>query len=228
MKQLSGIHPWERAWSTGSWREKSQPLPSVLRFSKDLERAGSSRVLDLGAGAGRHTIALARAGFQVVALDVSQTALTTLDRRVREEKLSNVIAVKHEMNLLPFTDCYFDAVLSTNVLHHGLAKEIRLALSEVHRVMRDGGRGLLVMISDKDYRAGSGRMVERGTRVFTEGDEKGITHHFFSRSELKSYLAAFDVESLQEVSAPTENGLGVHFHARVRKLSRSRDHRSRV
>jgi ubiquinone/menaquinone biosynthesis C-methylase UbiE len=227
-KALSSVHPWERAWSTGSWKERSAPLPAVLEFIDDLKRAGVTRVLDLGAGAGRHTLVLARAGFQVVALDVSETALTTLDRRVREKELRNVIALKHEMNALPFTDGYFDAVLSTNVLHHGLAKEIRLALGEVHRVMKDGGMGLLVMISDKDYRAGSGKLVERGTWVFTEGNEKGITHHFFSRRELRSFLAAFDVESLQEVSSQTENGIGVHFHARVRKTSARSGRRSRV
>jgi len=227
-KRLSSVHPWERAWSTGSWKEGSPPLPAVLKFIDDLKRANAIRVLDLGAGAGRHTVALAKAGFQVVALDVSQTALSTLNRRVRKEKLLNVTAVKHEMNVLPFTDGYFDAVLSTNVLHHGTVKEIRLALSEVHRVMRDGGRGLLVMISDKDYRAGSGKKLERGTWVFTEGDEKGITHHFFSRSELKSFLAAFRVESLQEVSSPRENGIGVHFHVRVRKPSQPMGRRSRA
>lgn len=204
-------HPWEKMWQTGRWKEVSPPLPAVVEFCEHLKRAGATNVLDLGAGGGRHTLLLAQRGFQVVALDVSKTALQVLDRRVRRMGLSNVVAVLHEMQDLPFADNYFDAVVSTNVIQHGRREEILRTLGEVHRVLRAGGSGLLVVLSDKDYRMGTGKRIEPGTYVFTEGEEKGITHHFFARVDLRACLRGFRITSLREELLPVEGGNRAHF-----------------
>jgi SAM-dependent methyltransferase len=210
-------HPWEVAWRRGAWKEASGPLPEVVEFSGQLKRAGARRVLDLGAGAGRHTLLLAKAGFEVVSLDVSETALGVLRRRVDEEGLRNVVAVRHEMGRLPFLDGYFDAVVSTNVIHHGLATEVGQVADEALRVTRAGGDGLFVVLSDRDFRYGSGKRLEARTYLFTEGEEKGIVHHFFSKRELRSLLGAFRIVSLDEELLPEGKGVRAHFFVRVKK-----------
>jgi ubiquinone/menaquinone biosynthesis C-methylase UbiE len=210
-------HPWEAAWRSGRWREVRPPMLAVEEFAKTMKKAGARRVLDLGSGGGRHTLMLAREGFQVVGLDVSDTALSLLDRKVREAGLSNVALVRHEMSRLPFVDGYFDAVVSANVVHHGLAREARRAMAEARRVLRKGGLGYFVVVSDKDYRVGSGRKLEARTFVFTEGDEKGIVHHFFSVPEFRRCLEGFKVLSLMEQFDPEEGGNMSHIYAAVRK-----------
>src|SRR6266852_892363 len=156
-------HPWELAWREERWAETSPPLPVVVDFADELKREGVKRVLDLGCGAGRHSILLGKAGFQVVALDISETALKTLDGRLKTASIDNVTLVNHEMWELPFIDDYFEGVICTNVLHHGKLVQIRQATREVHRVMRKASLVFVVALSAADFRKGNGKMLARNT-----------------------------------------------------------------
>ncbi len=213
----SSPHPWELAWKEGRWQELSPPLPAVSEFTEYLKEVGAKTVLDLGCGAGRHAIFLARAGFQVTGLDVSETALVELHGRLAKAGLANVSLVKHEMSELPFIDEYFDALVSTNVLHHGTMSEIKRALGEAHRVIKRNGVAFVVTLSKKDFRYGNGKRLEPDTYLFAEGDEEGILHHFFSREELLSYFGQFEVLSLKEELILVERGSRAHFHLRLKK-----------
>jgi tellurite methyltransferase len=211
-------HPWELAWREGRWEEASPPLPEVVEFAKALKRAGAMRMLDLGCGAGRHSILLGKQGFQVVALDISETALNTLDSRLKAASIANVALVKHEMWDLPFIDGYFDGIICTNVLHHGKIVEIKRAVREARRVMRKGASAFIVALSAADFRKGNGKELEPNTYVFTDGDERGIIHHFFSRSELESHLRGMEIMSFAERLIPVEeNGNRAHFLVTIRK-----------
>ncbi len=210
-------HPWELAWKEGRWKEVSPPLPAVVELAENLKLLRASRVLDLGCGAGRHTVFLANAGFQVTGLDVSETALSELQGRLARGGLTNVTLIKHNMLELPFIDNYFDSVVSTNVLHHGTVSEIKRVLGEVYRVMGRGTTGLVVTLSKKDFRYGSGRQIEPDTYLFTEGDEKGIVHHFFPEEELRSFFGQFEITTLKEELVPMEKGYWAHFHLKLRK-----------
>ncbi len=211
-------HPWELAWREGRWAETSPPLPVVVDFAEDLRREGAKKVLDLGCGAGRHSILLGKSGFQVVALDISETALKTLEARLKTASIDNVTLVKHEMWELPFIDDYFDGVICTNVLHHGKLVQIKQTTREVHRVMKKGASAFVVALSTADFRRGNGRKLEPNTYVFTEGEEQGIMHHFFPRQELQSCFRDFEIVSFEERLIPVgDGGNRAHFLVRLRK-----------
>jgi ubiquinone/menaquinone biosynthesis C-methylase UbiE len=212
------IHPWELAWREERWAETSPPLPAVVDFKEDLKREGAKRVLDLGCGAGRHSILLGKAGFQVVALDISETALKTLEARLKTASIDNVTLVENEMWNLPFIDDYFDGMICTNVLHHGKLVQIKQATREVHRVMKKGASVFVVALSTADFRRGNGKRLEQNTFVFTKGEERGIIHHFFSRKELESCFRKFEIVSFEERLIPVEEGGNrAHFLVRLRK-----------
>jgi len=211
-------HPWELAWREQRWAETSPPLPVVVDFANDLKREGAKRVLDLGCGAGRHSVLLGKDGFQVVALDISETALKTLEDRLKTASIDSVTLVKHEMWDLPFVDDYFDGVICTNVLHHGKLIQIRRATKEVHRVMKKGASAFVIALSTADFRRGSGKRLEQNTFVFTRGEERGIIHHFFPRKELESCFRKFEITSFEERLIPVEEGGNrAHFLVRLRK-----------
>jgi len=212
------VHPWESARRSGRWKDPSAPLPAVEEFCDYLEDNGLRRILDLGAGGGRHTLLMAGKGLQVVALDVSDSAQSALDQKVRRSGIGNVTLVRHEMNALPFVDGYFDGIVCTNVLHHGLTEDVRRAFNESMRVLRKGGAALFVVVSDKDFRFGTGRKLERGTYVFTSGNEKGIVHHFFGAGELKTLLKGLETVKLWEELLPEDEGKRAHIYAVVRKV----------
>ena len=215
---MSKVHPWELAWREGRWEEKSPPLPEVGEFASELRREKAKTVLDLGCGAGRHAILLGKEGFQVAALDVSETALKTLDVRVKAGSISSVLLVKHEMGKLPFIEEYFDGVISTNVLHHGKSVEIKKTVDELYRVMKPGALAFVIALSSSDFRKGTGAKLERNTYVFTRGEERGIVHHFFTRQELQTFLRKFEIASFNERLIPVEQGGNrAHFLVKLRK-----------
>src|SRR6267378_2914055 len=199
-------HPWELAWREQRWAETSPPLPVVVDFANDLKHESAKRVLDLGCGAGRHSVLLGKEGFQVVALDISETALKTLEDRLKTASIDSVTLVKHEMWDLPFVDDYFDGVICTNVLHHGKLAQIKQATKEVHRVMKNGASAIVVALSAADFRKGNGKKLEPNTYVFTEGEERGIIHHFFPRKELQSCFRIFEIVSFEERLIPADGG----------------------
>ena len=215
---LSKTHPWELAWREGRWEETSPPLTEVVEFAEDLKREGAKTILDLGCGAGRHSILLCKQGFQVVALDISETALKTLDGRLKTGSVDNVALVKHEMWDLPFIEGYFDGIICTNVLHHGKIVEIKRTAGEIRRVMREGASAFIVALSTADFRKGNGKKLEPNTYVFTDGDERGIIHHFFSRPELESCLKGTKIVSFKERLIPVEeSGNRAHFLVTLKK-----------
>ena len=95
--------------------------------------ASGMRVLELGCGTGEFTKRVVRAGANVVALDLSAELLTKAQAKVGAE----VHFVRGNAQALPFRDGIFDVVYGCSILHH---LEVEVALREVHRVLRHGGR----------------------------------------------------------------------------------------
>ena len=72
---------WDRFFRKGEFTSQ-EPTWGVQRFAAFLKGKGLRRVLDLGCGAGRHVLFLAREGFEVHGLDSSREAL-----RITQERL---------------------------------------------------------------------------------------------------------------------------------------------
>lgn len=100
----------------------------------DLQRG--SKILDIGAGTGNYSDALAEEGFVVAALEPSKTMR---EQGKQHERLSWFDGVAEN---LPFVDARFDGVVMTLSMHH--FSDWRLALTEAHRVL---GRGPIVILT---------------------------------------------------------------------------------
>ncbi len=75
--------------------------------------------LDLGAGAGRDTLALARSGFKVKAVDLSQRGLDRIGQRAESIGLSEHVDTElADVRDFDFPNAKFDAIVATTVLDH--------------------------------------------------------------------------------------------------------------
>jgi len=117
----------------------------------DLQRVGESfrdqphaRVLDLGCGAGHLSFAIAAHVSEVVALDLSPEMLGTVDAEAARRGLGNVRSCEAAVESLPFDDHSFDAVCTRFSAHHWA--DVPRALAEVRRVLRPGGRLVVIDI----------------------------------------------------------------------------------
>jgi len=91
------------------------------------------RVLDIAAGTGTSSIALAKTGASVVALDFSAGMVAEGRRRHPELEF-----VEADAENLPFDDNCFDVVTISFGLRN--VNEPRVALAEMYRVLKPGGR----------------------------------------------------------------------------------------
>lgn len=102
------------------------------------------RALEIGAGHGIASAALARAGWQVTALEPDPSDLVGAGaiRKLAGECGLDIHVVEGFGESLPFADGEFDLVLARQVLHH--ARDLRRLCGEIARVVRPGGTVLAI------------------------------------------------------------------------------------
>ena len=83
--------------------------------------------LDVAAGRGRHSLALARAGHQVVAVDFAQSAMATLAEAARAEYLP-IWPVAGDFDNFALRDRSLDAIVNVNFLDRALFPKFQRAL----------------------------------------------------------------------------------------------------
>jgi len=123
----------DRYWQSEEWQAIQKYLPSNLGQS-----------LDIGAGRGISSYALAKDGWQVTALEPDPSELVgagAIRKLACEEKLSINIVQEFGENL-PFEDSSFDFVFARQVLHH--AQDLPQLCREIYRVLRQGGMFIAV------------------------------------------------------------------------------------
>jgi len=101
------------------------PEPFVLEVLPLLARSGIA--LDIAAGRGRHSIAMAERGFTVIAIDYSQEAMRTL-RNVVHEQRSSVWPVRENLDNFAVRTESVDVIVNVNYLDRGLFPKFMQAL----------------------------------------------------------------------------------------------------
>jgi malonyl-CoA O-methyltransferase len=118
------------------------------------------RVLDLGCGTGRHTLALAEAGARVTALDQSPEMMALARPKLGTHPVEWVV---HSLpGPLPFADATFDVVVMGLVAEH--VAHLAALLAEAARVVRPGGRCLLSALhEDRTAEGQRARFIDPAT-----------------------------------------------------------------
>jgi ubiquinone/menaquinone biosynthesis C-methylase UbiE len=106
-------------------------------------KLAGKRLLEIGCGMGFDTLAWAKHGLDITAIDLSNESVglarKNLGRKQLEADFTNASALS-----LPFADESFDVVHSRGVLHH--TGDTPRAIEEVRRVLRPGGSAFICHI----------------------------------------------------------------------------------
>ena len=109
--------------------------------------APGSRILEVGAGTGRYSVALAKEGMDVTAVEMVESNLALL--RENSKEIKNLISYQGDAtDLSQFADDSFDMTLCFGPMYHLYeADEVNRAIDEAIRVTKPGGVILFAFIS---------------------------------------------------------------------------------
>lgn len=212
---------WEEVYRKEMESYSWEPAKAIKKFLTKIKQTNAKKILDLGCGIGRNAVYLAKKGYIVVGVDISDAALQTASIRTNTEKINNIVLLHSDIRSLPFPNKHFDVVFSINVLHHDKLENIQTAMNEVLRVLCLGGLGMVTLVSVKDYKFGKGKEVEENTFELFEGThgEKGILHHFFDEHESEYLLKDFQIIQKEHITEEVEGGKNCHWYIVFQKMA---------
>lgn len=189
------------------WFDRSYPAVRQL-LAEDL--GGRERVLEVAAGTGQFTLALAAAAEHVLATDVSPEMVARLRARVQSTGLSNVEVAVMSAYALDLEDGAFDGVFCANALH--VMERPEVALGELHRVLGPGG--LLVAPTFLHGAGGARRLLSRTlsrvsrftahTRYDLEGLQQALRGAGFEPRRAERLAGVFPIGYVTAVRAPAD------------------------
>jgi len=141
------------------------PFDSVITFLFRNAPCGVPRpevkVLEVGCGVGNNLWCVAREGFNVTGIDASPIAIDTARARLDREGLKAELLVG-PFHPLPFNDNSFDLVIDRSAINCVSLAEGKIAVSEVRRVLKPGGRFFFNPFSSAHISASAGVRLEDG------------------------------------------------------------------
>jgi ubiquinone/menaquinone biosynthesis C-methylase UbiE len=143
-----------------------------IPIAADFASARGLKVLEIGCGLGTDGAQFAEAGADYTGVDLTDAAVELARKRFELFDLPGKFESADAENL-PFADESFDLVYSHGVLHH--TPETAKAIKEVYRVLRPGGRAV-VMLYHRDsynYRININVLRRAGARLLKS--DKGIS-----------------------------------------------------
>ncbi len=165
-----GHYPWELG----------KPRDFLVQLVEDGMIKGD-RALDVCCGLGTNGLYLAEKGFDVTGMDISEKAVDIANQKAfKTNKGSNTRFVVQSFIDMDFEPASFDFALDIGCFHHVLEDDRQRFIENVHRVLRRGGRYLLMCFSDSMGRE---------------------WNHFSDRQLRDLFSDYFDILTLKEVSS---------------------------
>ena len=186
------------------------PNGRLLDVAAAERQRGAEHLLDIGCGAGRNAVPLARLGWRVFGVDLSLPMITAAARRAAAEPDLPLQFALAPMHHLPVRDAVFDVVVAHGIWN--LARsgdEFRRGVAEASRAARRGG-ALFVFTFSRATLASDASPVPGESFVFTQFS--GEPQCFLTDAQLLEELAAHGFvpdphEALRELNRPRPGAL---------------------
>lgn len=180
------------------------PIAAGFAQTKDL------KVLEVGCGLGTDGAQFSKAGAQYTGIDLTDAAVDLARRRFELFQLQGSFRVA-DAEHLEFPDNTFDLVYSHGVLHH--TPDTAAAVREIHRVLRPGGKAIVMLYHRDSYNYRINISLFRRTGVQLLRWRKGIGLVHLLTGEPRESLA----EHAQKLKTKT------HYSSSEEFLNRNTD-----
>jgi ubiquinone/menaquinone biosynthesis C-methylase UbiE len=159
-------HPSACPYSQRFWVEAPHPFITRDRLLEALAPRPGETVLEVGPGTGYYTLTVARAlspGGMLHVVDLQEEMLQHTTGRAREAGIDNIQPRQADARQLPYDDETFDAAFLVATL--GEIPEQDVALRELHRVLRPGGRVVVGELFGDPHMVTAGSLRRRAEAV---------------------------------------------------------------
>ncbi|HEX9912162.1 MAG TPA: class I SAM-dependent methyltransferase [candidate division Zixibacteria bacterium] len=182
---------WKKCFADSNFDFKLSPCENILEIIDRLKKYQAHKVLDLGCGFGRWIVALAQAGFQVKAVDISSEAIKKVQKWAEEEGLSIKTQVCSAQELVSENES-LDAIICNSVLDHMPLAEAYKSMLNIKNVLKPGG---IAYISFDGLEEDPKEFVllNDGTRRYISGKRKGMLWRFYNDEEIKNLCEKMEI-----------------------------------
>lgn len=192
---------WEQKYRSG--HRDRYPWDAVVSFlfryaPRDRAHAAIT-VLEVGFGTGNNLWCAAREGFSVAGIERSPEAVAVARRWFESEGLSGDLRAG-DLTTLPFTDASFDLAIDRAAITCVGRTEAVIAVAELARVLRPGGRLFMNVYADHSTSAISGVGGADGRQHdITTGTLTGVGPIcFYSEADVRALLDGWDLLSIEQ------------------------------
>lgn len=169
-----------------SWSKKRSSIPVYdlwLDEYKDiLQKNKNHEILDLGCGIGADTLYLLERGYNVLSCDFSTEALKSVSNNIFNSKTLYLDMMKK----FPIADNKYSLIIADLSLHYFNNETTIHIMSEIKRILKDGGILLSRVASINDFNFGAGQGEKLENNYYFEGD---YTKRFFDLEDVNKYFS---------------------------------------
>jgi ubiquinone/menaquinone biosynthesis C-methylase UbiE len=141
---------WENVYKGSPPWDIGGQQPEIVKLVENNE-IKKGRVLDIGCGLGDNSIFLAKSGFSVTCMDISNLAVEKGEAKAREQAVKIDFRVGDALELDKyFGEGYFAVVIDSGLFHSLGDDERTLFANQIRRVLIDRGKYFVLCFSDKE------------------------------------------------------------------------------
>lgn len=217
---VNSDHYWNDSHVIDSF-SKAAVKDYIKEFFEGYASDRQLKVADLGCGAGRYTIWLAKQGYDVYACDASAGMLNKTKEGLKKIEYPDIEKkiLQGRLENLPFGNQMFDIVLTNGVIHNAFTcEEYKLCLKECVRVLKQDGLLYLSVFTSDTVDV---KLEKTEEHVYLTPD--GLRMVLFSKEEIVQMLLELDYEMIEECGRydiQVETGVRSLFRAVYRKMNK--------
>jgi ubiquinone/menaquinone biosynthesis C-methylase UbiE len=189
MTGSSASSPWSSPETVAGFAQ-SGPNAVLMRFSEEVQRRGSGRLLvDVGCGAARNAVPLAEQGWRVAGIDNSLPMLTAAVARARAQGVATrTLFAAGAMDALPVASASADVIVVHGIWNLATSGgQFRRAVGEAARVAKPGA-AVFVFTFSRHTLPPSAQPVDGERFVFTQFS--GRPQVFLTAEQLAGEMAS--------------------------------------